>query len=904
MKNKRFLLAGLAILTVFAMLACGGGGSDPATDPNRIDITFNPNYTGATSLVINITKGTALGSANLAQVTAKQNRGAEWEFKGWVETQDGTVPVSITQNSTWNENKTYYGTWGAITPAGEPVEITFDLNGLPETVQQPEAKEATSGTAIGPSFLPTLTLPQGYAWLGWSRDADGTTYVGATTVFNSDTTLYARFVQPNMAGTASINMANGTLDADFLDLTRAAISTATSESGIGNGIAQYTLNGLYVANDRNNLYVALQIPEGFQGFRYDRLVLLIDNTTSDADTGGTPAAPTIAGGKPGEHEDFAPFIVINENITGTVEARAYMRLIDWAQGPKGVTGASVNITKWNVGAADPFEHSPVEPSTGSGQAGVVKFAIPLSEIGNAGSGTELKVFAAFSMGWDQGPYPGSWVPANAVTAFADEWKSNAADVIMDINMADALSYTVKMSDEPGNITLIYDMDDLPGAVVANKTIPSGVIGQAGLPVVEVDDIDFNGWSLTRKGTALTASDSITVNATTLYALWDVSPNVVARYNVNGLPGGIAPANSVFPKNTAIGTLPDPTGYDPVEYTFQGWARTPVGTVADIIDATEVFPNTATLYARWIPNTITITYNLNGFPAAKPDDKTVTTGVALDSSALPALTPTNADYTFQGWATTPVGTVLTTSDTLDENTTLFVRHTFSGARDFSAINMSTGTLDADFSTAKAVRTTSVKDGGTSANSPAEYPVTSLSVANDGDYLYVALELGATFAVYDKDTIVVLIGNASQADGAGKTAGGAWEAVATTENITGNVAARVYLRPENFMNGTTPQGPWGVNGASHNITSVQAGATENNWLWKFLAPDNGGVLKFKIPLGGLAQKGTELKVFASISMGWGGGSTPNVGVYAPEAAAPGASGATIDINMANALSYTVK
>jgi len=220
---------------------------------------------------------------------------------------------------------------------------------------------------------------------------------------------------------AVINMATGTLDADFLDQEKAAFSTnvraKTNESAV------YTFSGIYAANDETNLYIAMVTPDNFGGFENDRIIILIDNTNSSSGEATIP-----------QNSDAR--IAITENINGTVETRVYLKLLDWQAGPKGVTGAAQNITSWTR-TSNIFK-----PTTPAGSPQVIKISVPLAGISGVKKGDTLKIFAAFSMGWDQGPYPGSFAPQNAVSAFSDTW-ANPPTSSITVNMAEALAYTVK-----------------------------------------------------------------------------------------------------------------------------------------------------------------------------------------------------------------------------------------------------------------------------------------------------------------------------------------------------------------------------------------------------------------------------------------------------------------------------
>jgi len=309
MKNKSWLIAGLAILTVFTMVACGGSSSDPGSSTG-VTVTFRLNYTGAPApTAFTLEADEILGDTKLAAVQSLEaHERTGYEFQGW-STQTTGSTVTITRTSSWAVNTTYYAQWeqevqpgqdititynlngfqGATKPAdkteksgeaigtdaiptltstnplyefhgwsdsstataddvfdgtesfttnktfyaiftlqaaqGDPITITYNLNGFPGT--KPNDYTATSGVAIGADALPALSA-QDYTWLGWATTENGTV-LAATAIFNSNQTFYARFTHDVQQGdpitiTYDLNGFPGTKPGDF---------TATSDEEIG-----------------------------------------------------------------------------------------------------------------------------------------------------------------------------------------------------------------------------------------------------------------------------------------------------------------------------------------------------------------------------------------------------------------------------------------------------------------------------------------------------------------------------------------------------------------------------------------------------------------------------------------------------------------------------------------------
>lgn len=123
--------------------------------------------------------------------------------------------------------------------------------------------------------------------------------------------------------------------------------------------------------------------------------------------------------------------------------------------------------------------------------------------------------------------------------------------------------------------------------------------------------------------------------TTYTANWTATEYDV-NFDTNG--GGTAPTGQTVTFGQAYGALPTVTR---TGYTFDGWFTAADGGT-QVTDTTSV--STAanhTLYARWTPETYTITYNLNGGDAIENGSYTV-----HDAVTLP--TPTRTGYTFGGW----------------------------------------------------------------------------------------------------------------------------------------------------------------------------------------------------------------------------------------------------------------
>ena len=127
-----------------------------------------------------------------------------------------------------------------------------------------------------------------------------------------------------------------------------------------------------------------------------------------------------------------------------------------------------------------------------------------------------------------------------------------------------------------------------------------------------------------------------------------------HFNANG--GTVSPASKVVTCSSNYGTLPTPTR---TGYEFDGWyTRESSGTKVNNTTSVGTNPPT-TLYAHWIANKYTVTFNANGGTVGMKS-RTATYGSKYP--ALPA--PTREGYSFDGWYTQKTG-----GTKVDDNTTV-------------------------------------------------------------------------------------------------------------------------------------------------------------------------------------------------------------------------------------------
>jgi len=172
---------------------------------------------------------------------------------------------------------------------------------------------------------------------------------------------------------------------------------------------------------------------------------------------------------------------------------------------------------------------------------------------------------------------------------------------------------------------------------------------------------FAGWyDAANGGTKIPSADSLvsTDNGSiTLYAHW--TPNTyTVTYHGNGASGTTNNTTHTYDNagNLATENFSDPTGYH-----FGGWKWSSTGNSANYSNGQSVTNiatgGTVTLYAHWVPNTYTVSFDSQG--GSSVSSRNVTYDAKYGTLSTPTA-PTG--YTFAGWYTAANGGSKITSDT--------------------------------------------------------------------------------------------------------------------------------------------------------------------------------------------------------------------------------------------------
>lgn len=180
-----------------------------------------------------------------------------------------------------------------------------------------------------------------------------------------------------------------------------------------------------------------------------------------------------------------------------------------------------------------------------------------------------------------------------------------------------------------------------------------------LPTPTRTGYKFLGWYTAQsEGTKVSSTTTISSDKT-IYAHWEVNSYTVS-FNANG--GSPTPASKTIKYGSTYGTLSTPTK----QYnTFKGWYTSASGGTRVTSTTTMNKATNHTLYAQWIPETVTIYFETNGgkMPSGWSTSKQYNKGTAYGS--LP--TPTKCGLSFKNW--TKNGSVVSRYDKALSNATL-------------------------------------------------------------------------------------------------------------------------------------------------------------------------------------------------------------------------------------------
>ena len=151
---------------------------------------------------------------------------------------------------------------------------------------------------------------------------------------------------------------------------------------------------------------------------------------------------------------------------------------------------------------------------------------------------------------------------------------------------------------------------------------------------------------------LSASDILTNYEATSGTFYP--PTYTMTYNANGATSGSVPANGSFVSGGAATTVSTNSGtLSRTGYSFSGWNSSADGTGTSYAAGSGTYSSNAniTLYAKWAPNSLDVTFD------SQSGTLVASTTVQVGATLAAPMAPTRNGFTFTGWSTTSSGSVV-------------------------------------------------------------------------------------------------------------------------------------------------------------------------------------------------------------------------------------------------------
>jgi uncharacterized repeat protein (TIGR02543 family) len=566
---------------------------------NTNTLTFNGNgFTGGS------TAAQFINTGDTATLNTNGFTRTGYTFTGWNTLANGTGtpyanPASYTMGTS---NATLFAQWTANANT-----LTFNGNGFTggSTANQTINSDATPANLNANGYTRT-----GYTFAGWNTLANGTGtgYVNNATNYTmgtSNATLFAIWTINSY--TLSFNSNGGTAVTAITQNYNTAISSPTAPTKTGYTFAGWspTVPGTMPAS---NTAVAAQWTanpntltfngNGFDGGSTANQTINSDATPANLNANGyTLTGYTFAGWNTAANGSGTGYANNATNYTmGTSNATLFAR---WTADTRTLT-FNGNGFDGGATAAQSIAPNTSVSLTPNGFTRIGYTFAGWNTLAN-GTGTSYVNLASYPMG-----------TSNA-TLFA----------IWTIN-----SYTLSFNSNGG--TAVTAITQNYNTAISSPTAPTKT------------GYTFAGWSPTVPGT-MPASN------TAVAAQWTANPNTLT-FNGNGFDGG-STANQTINSGTTA-TL-NANGFTRTGYAFIGWTADIGGVGQLYVDGdTDYTMGTSdfTLYAKWVINSYTLSFNSNGGTAVT--SITQDYGTAISSPTA----PTKTGYTFAGWSPTVPGTM--------------------------------------------------------------------------------------------------------------------------------------------------------------------------------------------------------------------------------------------------------
>lgn len=201
------------------------------------------------------------------------------------------------------------------------------------------------------------------------------------------------------------------------------------------------------------------------------------------------------------------------------------------------------------------------------------------------------------------------------------------------------------------ITVTYDVNSADSGTPSRSTdsyAPNS--GGFSLPTVGTmvkTGYSFGGWATANNSSTPITSPYNPQSTLTVYAIWTVK-SYSTTYNVNGATSGSAPSVSNNNFGATVTVAGNSGSLARTGYTLAGWNTQADGQGTAYNLGSGTYTQTAAnliLYADWIADTYSVSYDVNGSSDTAP---TTHTGIVANGSVTLAAGITKAGFAFVGW----------------------------------------------------------------------------------------------------------------------------------------------------------------------------------------------------------------------------------------------------------------
>ena len=514
-------------------------------------------------------------------------------FAGWFTQPDG-AGTPFTAATPVTEDVTVHAKWTV-----NRVTVTFDTG-----ADGPEVGPVTVNEGARAGQLPADPAKDGFTFTGWNTAADGSgTAFGPSTVVTADLEVHAQW-EPAVEGrvTVTFDGNGGTAPSPAKALTDAGKTVRLPSEPVRDG---HKFVGWFPNADGSGEAFTADLDVGADQTVYAKWVEAPEVTVTFVGNGGSaPAAATVERGAS-----------LGEAYPADPTRSGGWVFLGWFANADGSGGAFT-----------------ADLEVGADQTVYAKWAPVVTFVPNGPTGEPVTRPASSNSTVGELPDAPTW-PKHTFEGWNTRANGRGASFDEETEVTAPLTVYAQWS-----VRVTFDSDG--GSRVAAATLAQGDFLGWLRPATKAYN-EFGGWFTERNGAGVefTATTPVTEDVT-VYAKWTSLTGTVTFDSDGG--SAADPASVTVNRGAAVGTVPGaPTK---AGNTFGGWFTERNGGGAEVTAASLVTVGAMTVYAKWTPVLVTVTFDGNG-GSVRTASVQVAQGTALGS--LPAK-PTWSGHTFVGW----------------------------------------------------------------------------------------------------------------------------------------------------------------------------------------------------------------------------------------------------------------